>query len=132
VNTITLATSDHGTVTFPEPAWCTRGSHHGPAADPPLSRSQINHQSDPFHVGVSTPAGDAVLLELALWVDVFPEPHWPFGDQVHAIAELADDRLLSLDVASLDALADSMQDAARQIRTFANRLALALPRGGDR
>jgi hypothetical protein len=127
---ITLATSDHGTVTFPEPAWCTRG--HEPRGDTPPRRSEINHQSDSFHVTVPAPGGDAALLELVLWQDVFPEPHWTMGDRPHAVAFLAQDDSVSLDVAGLDAFADSMYDAARQIRTFANRLALALLRGGDR
>ncbi|MFK0154046.1 DUF6907 domain-containing protein [Streptomyces sp. NPDC090493] len=28
--TVTLATSDHGDVTLPEPAWCAGCSHHDP------------------------------------------------------------------------------------------------------
>jgi hypothetical protein len=130
--TITLATSDHGAVTFPEPAWCARGTHEVRGAGPAPHRSEINHQSDPFHVTVPTPGGDAVLLELVLWQDVFPEPHWTMGDRVHAVAFLTQDDSVPLDVAGLDAFADSMQDAARQIHQFANRLALVLPRGGDR
>jgi hypothetical protein len=39
---------------------------------------------------------------------------------------------VSLDAAGLDALADAMHGAARQIHQFANRLALTQPRGGDR
>lgn len=131
MKTITLATSDYGAVTFPEPAWCARGAHEV-GVTPAPRRSEINHQSDPFHVTVPAPGGDAVLLELVLWQDVFPEPHWTMGDRVHAVAFLTQDDSVPLDVAGLDAFADSMHDAARQIHQFANRLALALPRGGDR
>lgn len=129
--TITLDTADHGTVTFPEPAWCARGTHEVHETGPAPCRSDINHQSDPFHVTVPTADRDAVLLELVLWQDVFPEPHWAMGDRVHAAAFLTQDRSVTLDVAGLDAFADAMHDAARQVHHFANRLALEQPRGGD-
>lgn len=126
--TITIVTSDHGTVTIPEPDWCAPGTHD---ADLPR-RSEINHQGQPVNVTVPTYKGDAVLLELVAWRDAFPEPHWPMGDQVHGVAFLAQDDSVSLDTAGLDALADAMHGAARQIHEFANRLALTQPRRGDR
>ncbi|MEU9245708.1 hypothetical protein [Streptomyces sp. NPDC048385] len=37
--TVTLATSDHGDVTLPEPAWCTGHTHH----DPEMLRVDLIH-----------------------------------------------------------------------------------------
>lgn len=149
---ITLDTSDYGPVTFNEPDWCTRGGHNAPepqparpsllrrtlarlgrrpaAPDPRPRRSEISHQGDAVNVTVPLPDGEAVLLELTLWQDVFPEPHWPSGDRVYGFAEFVDTEAGDLDVAALDELADAMHDAARQVREFANHLALQQPRDG--
>jgi hypothetical protein len=130
VKTITIDTSDHGTVTFAEPDWCAGDRHR--QVGPPARRSETAHQSAPVDVTVATPGGDAVLLRLALWQDVFPQPEWAMGDQVHAVATLVDDDVIEFDVPGLDQLANAMAAAGRQVAEFANRLALQQPRGGER
>ncbi|MFI0897084.1 DUF6907 domain-containing protein [Streptomyces sp. NPDC020983] len=134
MKTITVETADHGEVTFPEPAWCTRGSHTPPPPTAGLDarprRSELTHQGAPVNVTVTTPAGTEVLVELALWQDIFPDPNWSHGTRVYAVATLVSNDAVDLDVAGLDQLADAMYDAARQIRTFSNVLALQQPRDG--
>jgi hypothetical protein len=130
VKTVTVNTRDHGPVTVPEPTWCTGDPHQQGTPGP--RRSEIAHLGELVNVTVPTPNGDAVLLWLQLWQDAFPEAHWPMGDRTYAVATLAQDTSLSLDVPGLDQLADAMYDAARQIRAFANTLALTQPRGGER
>ncbi|WP_333768158.1 DUF6907 domain-containing protein [Streptomyces sp. IBSBF 2435] len=127
--TITVHTRDHGTITIPEPTWCTGIHHQGhpPGPDgtvllPP--REEIVHSGPPIDVTVNTEQGPRRLIELMLWQDPFPTPSCTHSDEVYVVVQLLDDHAPGYDPDGLDALATDLMEAAAKVRGVARRLAV--------
>lgn len=126
---ITIRTSDYGTITIPEPAWCTSTPHEPiPIGEDGREllprRDEIVHTGPSIDVMVGTERGPRRLLELMLWQDPFPTPSCTHADDVYMYAQLLDDHGGGYDPAGLDALATDLQEAAAKVRRLARRLAV--------
>ncbi|MBY8879731.1 DUF6907 domain-containing protein [Actinacidiphila acidipaludis] len=124
--TVSIETSDHGTVEVPEPAWCTGAAHPDG-----VERDAIAHTGPTINVMADTERGPRRLLELLLWADAFPTPANRHGDAVYVAVQLLDGDYFGYDVTGLDGLAADLLEAAGRVRYMARRLAVE-NRGGDR
>jgi hypothetical protein len=128
--TVTVATSDLGIVSIPEPAWCTGTAHDFPddLVHRPLA-SEIAHTGPSIDIMVGTERGPRRLLELLLWQDAFPKPTYAHGAEVYVVAHLLDGDHFDFDVAGLEGLVADLLEAAGRVRLVARRLA-SETRGG--
>ena len=125
MKTVTIATTDHGPVTIPEPAWCT-GRH--PGGHP---RAEIAHEGPQISVTVATEHGPRAALYLSLWQDPFPTPVCTHSDDVHVAVQLIDGDTYDYDAPALEGLAVDLLEAAGKVRRMARRLAVEI-RGDGR
>lgn len=123
--TVTVQTRDHGTVTIPEPEWCTGEGHPDGSY-----LGDISHYGPDVMVTVGSWDGPRELLTLAL--AQHRESDRPPGTAVHVTVHLADDQHSPYDEAALDQLADDMVDAAREVRHMARHLGAVSRAGGGR
>lgn len=112
---ITLATSDHGPVTLPEPAWCVGHAHH----DPESLRADLVHAGPAVnlvHLG-------ADLFSAELVQSPFAESSSPLlggrtpGVSVWPLARTLDPTQLYDLAADLDRYADRLRGLADQLTT---------------
>ncbi|MFJ2007387.1 DUF6907 domain-containing protein [Streptomyces chartreusis] len=111
--TITLATSDHGNVTLPEPSWCQGHSHH----DPLTERADLIHTGTPVDLSFL----GAELFSAQLVQSPFARPGLHRyggrieGVSVHPIGRTLNPTQLYDIAARLDAYADHLRELANQL-----------------
>ncbi|MFE2530442.1 DUF6907 domain-containing protein [Streptomyces sp. NPDC059371] len=114
--TVTLATSDHGDVTLPEPWWCSGHSHHDP----------LSLRADLIHAG---PTRDLVhRSQTLLSVEIVQSPYADSSDphlggrtpgvSVHPLGETLNPVELYTLAADLDRYADVLRDLADRLDTI--------------
>ncbi|MCZ4605354.1 hypothetical protein O3S80_16685 [Streptomyces sp. Lzd4kr] len=111
--TVTLATSDHGNITLPEPSWCEGHTHHAPET----ARVDLLHSGPAVQLNYRyTTLLSAGLVESPFAGDLAPElggrtpgvSVWPLGNTLNPT------QLYDI-AARLDAYADQLRDLADQL-----------------
>ncbi|MFD0434768.1 DUF6907 domain-containing protein [Streptomyces chartreusis] len=111
--TITLATSDHGNITLPEPSWCAGHTHH----DPETLRADLDHSGPAVQLNHRyTTLLSACLTQSAYTADAASVlggrtpgvSVWPLGDTLNP------SQLYDL-AARLDAYADQLRALGDQL-----------------
>ncbi|MET8169311.1 hypothetical protein ABZT34_34520 [Streptomyces sp. NPDC005329] len=119
---ITLATSDHGDVTLPCPAWCAGHTHH----DPETLRVDLVHAGpavDLVHLGTDLFSAEIVQSPYAEAVTPLLGGRTP-GVSVHPLGK-------TLDPAQMYALAADLDRYADRLRRLADQLATVLDGAGQ-
>ena len=118
--TVTLATSDHGNVTLPEPSWCRGHADHRPDTD----RVDLAHDGHEHHL---THNGER------LWTALIGQSPYASRPEHRGVGVYVTQEGYerTLDPAGLYDLAASLDAHADQLRGLADQLARILAGGGQ-